>query len=74
MTAYARGAAFERELINLLEANGFSCMRGAGSKGKIFGEKTDIVATKGTPFSEKTAHIIIIQCKTKKRASEKQTA
>ena len=66
MTKYARGAAFERELINLLEANGYSCMRGAGSKGKIFGEKTDIVATKGSPFTEKTAHILVIQCKTKK--------
>ena len=70
MTRYRRGANFERELINLLEDNGYSCVRGAGSKGKIFGEKVDIVASKGSPYMDKIAYIILIQCKTKKRKNE----
>lgn len=67
MSQYARGANFERELINLLEANGYSCLRGAGSKGKIFNEKVDIVATKGSPYQDKIAYIFGIQCKVKKK-------
>lgn len=67
MSQYARGANFERELINLLSENGYSCVRGAGSKGQIFDQKVDIVATKGTPYQDKIAYMLIIQCKVKKK-------
>lgn len=71
MTHYTRGVAFERELIKILEAAGFSCIRGAGSKGQVFNEKVDIVATKGSPYQDKTAYICWIQCKVKKNNGKK---
>lgn len=60
-----KGTAFERELKQLLEANGYSVMRGAGSKGQVFNEKADLIATKTTPYNTKSAHLLIIQCKVK---------
>lgn len=60
-----KGIAFERELKKLLEANGYSVMRGAGSKGSVFGEKADLIATKRTGQNEKTAWMLIVQCKVK---------
>lgn len=60
-----KGITFERELKQLFEANGYSVMRGAGSKGEVFSEKADLVATKVTNQNTKTAHMIIIQCKVK---------
>lgn len=62
-----KGITFERELKQLLEANGFSVIRGAGSKGQVFNEKADLVATKETGQNTKTAHMIIIQCKVKQK-------
>lgn len=61
----SKGIAFERELKRLLEANGYSVMRGAGSKGEVFGVKADLVATKRTARNSKTAHMLVIQCKVK---------
>ena len=69
-----KGTTFERELKQLLEANGYSVMRGAGSKGSVFGEKADLIATKKTSYNTKTAHMIIIQCKVKgKNATTSKT-
>ena len=65
-TNYARGRAFEYELKKLFEDAGYSVMRGSGSKGEVFGEKTDLVATKVSRGTKKTAHMIIIQCKTER--------
>ena len=42
-------------------------MRGAGSKGEVFGMKADLIATKQTPENEKTAIMVIVQCKLKGR-------
>ena len=47
-TNYERGRSFEYELKKLFEDNGYSVLRGAGSKGAVFGEKTDLIATKET--------------------------
>lgn len=66
MTATSKGVTFERELRQLLEAHGYSVIRGAGSKGKVFGFPADLVATKDTGQNTKSAHMIIIQCKVKK--------
>lgn len=60
-----KGTRFERELKQLLEKNGYSVMRGAGSKGSVFNEKADLVATKETGANKKRAYMIIIQCKVK---------
>jgi Holliday junction resolvase len=59
----SKGVAFERELKNLLESNGFDCVRGASSKGVFLTEKCDLVATKITPHNSKTAYILVISCK-----------
>lgn len=51
MSKYSRGADFERTTIHALEAEGYSTIRSAGSKGKI-----DIAAFK-------TGEMLFIQCK-----------
>ena len=66
-----KGITFERELKILLEANGFSVMRGAGSKGECFGMKTDLIATKETGQNVKSAYMVIIQCKVKQVKKKK---
>lgn len=68
MTSTAQmGASLEREIKNLLEANGWSVMRGAGSKGNVFNEKADLIATRlGTKYKD-DVHILVIQCKKKKQ-------
>lgn len=48
MNTAAKGRRFEHELRHLLEANGYSVTRGAGSKGEFFGMKVDLIATKET--------------------------
>lgn len=63
----SKGIAFERELKRLLESAGYSVMRGAGSKGEVFGCKADLVATKSTGRNHKSAHMLVIQCKVKGR-------
>ena len=45
----------------MLEDNGYSVIRGSGSKGEVFGEKTDLIATKETRGTKKSAHMIIVQ-------------
>lgn len=64
---HGKGIAFERELKQILEENGFSVMRGAASKGEVFGMKADLIATKETQQNEKTAYMVVIQCKVKKK-------
>jgi hypothetical protein len=54
-----KGPDFEREIKAPFESAGYSVIRGAGSKGDVFGMKADLVATKG----DKTAAMVIIQCK-----------
>lgn len=71
---YARGRDLEYEVKHLFESAGWSVIRGSGSKGTVFGEKTDLVATKTTPGNEKTAHMILVQCKLKKRPRLKETS
>lgn len=68
MTSTAQlGASLEREIKNLFEDNGWSVMRGAGSKGNVFNEKADLIATRsGTKYKD-DVHMIIIQCKKKKK-------
>lgn len=61
----SKGIRFERELKKLFEKNGYSVMRGAGSKGSVFNEKADLIATKRTGQNEKTAWLLVIQCKVK---------
>lgn len=67
MTNYSRGIAVEREIKNLLEANGWSCMRGAGSKGEVFNEKADLIATRVGRSNIDDLHILVIQAKRNKK-------
>jgi hypothetical protein len=43
----------------MFEANGYDVLRGAGSKGEVFGMKADLVCTK----RNRTAVLVIVQCK-----------
>lgn len=47
----------------MLEAAGYSVMRGAGSKGEIFGHKVDLIATKETADNEYSIEIYGLQLK-----------
>jgi Holliday junction resolvase len=56
MTFYQKGANFERKLVNLFWANGFTAIRAAGS-GSAPQPVPDIIAMKGN-------RVIILECKT----------
>lgn len=60
---YRRGRNLEWEVRKLFEDAGWSVIRGAGSKGEVFGIKADLVATKKTNTKKKTAVMVVIQCK-----------
>jgi len=40
-----KGRKFEHEIRHILEAGGFSVVRGANSKGEFFGDKVDLIDT-----------------------------
>lgn len=65
MSKYSRGRDLEYQVKQIFEAAGWSVMRGAGSKGEVFGMKADLIATKESNDNEKTAVMVIIQCKLK---------
>lgn len=71
-----KGIVFEREIVKLFRDNGYDVIRGAGSKGEVFGIKADLVATKSTVKNKKTAVMVIVQCKvqhtTRKSKSKKK--
>ena len=56
---YQRGRAFEYEVRKLFEAAGYSVLRGSGSKGSVFGLKTDLIAAKESRGTKRTAHMVI---------------
>lgn len=69
MSTASKGRAFEHEVRHLLEAAGFSVIRGAGSKGELLGEKVDLVASKMTRENEYKVWITLLglQCKVCRR-------
>jgi Holliday junction resolvase len=66
MARYHAGRQLEWEVRKLFESAGWSVIRGAGSKGEVFGMKADLVATKDCQLT-KTAVMVVIQCKRKER-------
>jgi Holliday junction resolvase len=58
-----KGIDLERKVINLFRDNGWSVIRGAGSKGEVFGMKADLVATYDTGQNIEQAVMVVIQCK-----------
>ena len=74
MSSYSRGIAVEREIKKLLEDNGWSVMRGAGSKGEVFSEKADLIATRVGRSNIDDVHILVIQAKRKKKKVKKNVA
>jgi Holliday junction resolvase len=65
MSRASKGRAFEHEVRDLFESVGFSVIRGAGSKGEMFQEKVDLVATRETRDNKQKVFLTIIgvQCK-----------
>lgn len=66
MSNASRGRAFEHEVRTLLESQGYSVMRGAGSKGHFDSPegkvKADLIASKADRV-KRTIQIILVQCK-----------
>ena len=66
MSNATRGRAFEHEVRKLFEAAGYSCLRGAASKGLFDSPdgvvKPDLIATKMDRI-KRTVNIILIQAK-----------
>ncbi len=46
MNAAAKGRRLEHSVRSLFEREGFSVIRGAGSKGEFLGEKVNLIASK----------------------------
>jgi len=80
MSTAVKGRTFEHYTRNVWEREGFDVIRGAASKGGVFGFKTDLLATlleldevtelnvvKQTDQTEYKLYMILIQCKAKKR-------
>lgn len=64
---HGKGIQFERTLKQELESLGYSVMRGASSKGEVFGMKADLIATQDTGQNIEQAVMVIIQCKKNKK-------
>jgi Holliday junction resolvase len=60
---YSRGRALEYDVRGLFEADGWSVIRGAGSKGEVDGMKADLVATRRGTKNADTVYIVVMQCK-----------
>ena len=67
MNTAEKGARLERSIIELLEKDGWSVMRGTASKGTVLDFKTDLLASKWTNTNKKQLWLVLIQCKVKKR-------
>jgi Holliday junction resolvase len=67
MNTAQKGANLERYIRQLLEADGWSVIRGASSKGEALGWKADLVATKYTDQTRREVWLAIMQMKVKKR-------
>lgn len=67
MNTAQKGANLERYIKQLLEADGWSVMRGASSKGEALGWKADLVATKYTDQNRREVWLAIMQMKVKRR-------
>ena len=65
--SYRRERNLEYEVKRIFEAEGWSVIRGSGSKGEVAGFPTDLVASKSSPHSEKTVYILVMQAKLKGR-------
>lgn len=67
MNTAKKGRNLEWHIRQLLEADGWSVMRGASSKGEALGWKADLVATKYTDQNKREVWLAIMQMKVKKR-------
>lgn len=69
MNTAAKGRSFEAEIRELFRNAGYSVIRGAASKGELFENKVDLVASRITRENEFKTYLTIvgIQCKVKRR-------
>lgn len=67
MNTAKKGASLERYIRQLLEADGWSVVRGASSKGEVLDWKADLVATKYTDQTKREVWLAIMQMKVRKR-------
>jgi len=67
MNTAKKGADLERYIRQLFEADGWSVVRGASSKGEVLDWKADLVATKYTAQTKREVWMAIMQMKVKKR-------
>lgn len=67
MNTAKKGATLERYIRQLLEADGWSVIRGAASKGEVLRWNADLVATKYTDETKREVWLAIMQMKVRKR-------
>ena len=67
MNTAQKGANLERYIRKLFEEDGWSVIRGAGSKGEVLDWKSDLVATKYTDQTKREVWLAIMQMKVKKQ-------
>ena len=67
MNTAEKGARLERDIIALLESDGWQVMRGTSSKGDVLDYKTDLLASKWTHANKRKLWLVLIQCKVSKR-------
>lgn len=67
MNTAQKGANLERYIRKLFEGDGWSVIRGAGSKGKALNWEADLVATKYSDETKREVWLAIMQMKVKKR-------
>lgn len=63
MSRYHAGRRLEYDVKALFEANGWSSIRGAGSKGGIDGYKVDLVFSKRSSQHESVVYLVLAQMK-----------
>lgn len=67
MNTAKKGASLERYIRQLLEADGWSVIRGAASKGEALQWKADLVASKYTDETKREVWLAIMQMKVRRR-------
>lgn len=67
MSNASKGRAFEHDVRDMLEANGYSVVRGASSKGKFDCAegivKPDLIASRRGTSNKYEIQILLLQCK-----------
>lgn len=70
MNRAIKAVTLSTKICQLFESAGYSCIRGAGSKGEFLDEKVDLVCSRETKQNAFTVRLIVVgvQCKTRRKS------